>query len=116
MSTNCRYSHVSSQDSDLDSRGNQFYSTPVVSLPEDELDKLQEVSQDDHKPHKENSYQEFTNFMTSGILQIPNWPGPQILEKTRTESIVAGLGYILCLMPPLFFLSKDTIRTMRGLN
>jgi hypothetical protein len=116
MSTNCRYSHVSSQDPDLESRDNQFYSTLVVSLPEDGLDKLQQGPQSDHEPHKENSYQEFTNIMTNGILQIPNWPGPQILEKTRTERIVAGLGYILCLIPPLFFLSKDTIRTVRGLN
>jgi hypothetical protein len=106
MSTNFQYGPVSSQDSDLDSRDNQSYSTRVISLPEDELDRLQQGLEDDNKPQKENDYQAFTNAVTGDILQIPNWPGPQTLEKTHMERILINLGYILCLVPPLFFLGK----------
>jgi hypothetical protein len=116
MSTNGRYSPVSSQDADLDSRDDQSFSTRVGPLPEDELGKLQQGLEDNRKPHKENDYHAFTNAVAGDIIQIPNWPGPQTLEKTRTERALLNLGYILCLVPPLFFLGKDTTCTMNDLN
>jgi hypothetical protein len=108
MSTNCQHSPISSRGSDLNLGDKQFYSSSVAFLSED---KLQQGLVDDHKPHKENDYQAFTNATTGGVLQIPNWPGPQTLEKTHTDRILTNLGYMLCLVPPLFFLGKEFICT-----
>jgi hypothetical protein len=86
-----------------------------VFSPKNGPDPRQRV-EDDRRPHEENKYQKFTNAVTGGILEIPDWPGPRILEKTRKETILLHLGYILCLVPPLFFLSKHTVITVEWLN
>jgi hypothetical protein len=116
MSTNWQYTSVPSQDLDLDSRYKQSDSTSEVYSPQNTPNRLHQGLDDDSKPNKENDYQSFTNTEIGDILQIPNWPGPRKLEKTLTESLLIDLGYVLCLVPPLFFFSRDIICTLRSLN
>ncbi|PVF91265.1 hypothetical protein CPB86DRAFT_820625, partial [Serendipita vermifera] len=102
MSTNWQYTPVSSGDT-----GFILRSEPTKSA--DTLGDEEEMSQLGRKgylkSHKEdNSQTTSTNVDATDILEIPNWPNPQTLEVPRGESIVQNLGYILLLVPPLFFL------------
>jgi hypothetical protein len=108
MSTDCQYSPVSSQDSDLASADKQSYPSSDVYSPENDSTKLQQLLGDDPKLHEEKRYQEFVNTIRRNTLRIPGWPGPQTLEKTLKEKILLSFGYMLCLVPPLFFLGKNT--------
>jgi hypothetical protein len=116
MSTNWQYTPVSSHNLDLGSRDKQLYSTSEVYPPQNAPDQLHQGPDDDCKPYKENNYQSFTNAVIGDVFQIPDWPGPQTLERTHTEIIMINLGYMLCLVPPLVFLGKDLIRNLIRLN
>jgi hypothetical protein len=103
MSTNYQYTPVFSQDADLISEHKKSYLSRGISQGLDD-------------GRQENSYRVTTDTVKGDILEIPNWPGPQTLKKTRMESILVILGYILCLLPPIFFLCKNMIRAAKCLN
>ncbi|PVG03890.1 hypothetical protein CPB86DRAFT_810426 [Serendipita vermifera] len=103
MSKNWQYVPISSQDADLISINDQLGPAQSTDFPENERKKLQ--SNQEHDPlHKKDTSQMFTNAAVNGILEIPNWPGPQMFEVTRGQSILYSMGYMLFLIPPLFFL------------
>jgi hypothetical protein len=115
MSTNYQYAPVFPQGTDLIS---ESYPSRVLPLRQIEPDRVQQNLDDGRKAHKENSYRTAAtrDAGTGNILEIPNWPSPQTLEKTRMESTLISVGYILCLVPPLFFLCKGIMRTTKPLN
>ncbi|PVF95154.1 hypothetical protein CPB86DRAFT_788340 [Serendipita vermifera] len=93
MSTSWQYAPLSYQDSDSGSKYNQSYSSQYA-------DASEYPSKDTSKLRREDTERTFTN----NTLHIPNWPGPQTLEKTRGEKTLYILGYILFLIPPICFL------------
>jgi hypothetical protein len=109
MSTNRQYRPLFSEDMDSAYGDKRSYPPSSLSLSRTDSDELQQGQNIGHKLHKRNIHQPVTDTMTGITFEIPNWPGPQTLEKTQMEMILGSLGYILCLVPPLFFLSKDII-------
>ncbi|PVF90958.1 hypothetical protein CPB86DRAFT_820905, partial [Serendipita vermifera] len=105
MSTNSLDVPISPQDEVLIPRKQQPESTQSVDSFEHEREKSQSDRKDALTLHSQDSSQTFMNADVLGdILQIPDWPGPQTLEATSRESILRNVGYVLFLVPPLFFL------------
>ncbi|PVF95162.1 hypothetical protein CPB86DRAFT_799936 [Serendipita vermifera] len=105
MSTNLRYTPVVARNEDLTARIQQSATMQSAGSQERGKYKLEPNRNDDLKLTKEDTSQTFTNTDVGDILEIPNWPGPQTLEVTQTESLLQKMGYIPLLLPPFLFLA-----------
>lgn len=100
MSTDRRNASGFLPDADSISGNKQLDSLQDLVGFEHEGYKIQSKRHNNLGSYQGDTSQTLTKTDVDDILKIPNWPGPQTLQR---KDVISSSGYILFLLPPLFF-------------